>query len=351
MHPQLLTVITQATGLPPAQVTISLRPPIDHQSNRLYDLWADGKHFILKEFLKPAEWATAPQREFCALQKLQTLDVAPRPVFYDPNLGPLVVYRFMAGEMWNRRRPTPAELRQLAGLWLQINQLPTGDLWLSHGQERTWAEIDASFRQAFQDYYAWAVAEFPSGQRAAERCLQLLASRQQVGEEVLAMPAVLCFSRADSRFANIICRPDGRLGMVDWEDSGLRDPARDLADLLTHSNQEDLLTLDEWQAFLQPYLAARQAADPDLWRRTHLYLAGFPLFWLSILLPVGMRLAQAGKLAGSQANGLSINQRLQRYLARAAAWPKLEFGAELAEMEQLMFFPTTQSTKVPMLTR
>jgi thiamine kinase-like enzyme len=28
------------------------------------------------------------------------------------------------------------------------------------------------------------------------------------------------FCRADPRFANVITRPDGRLAMVDWEDSG-----------------------------------------------------------------------------------------------------------------------------------
>jgi aminoglycoside phosphotransferase (APT) family kinase protein len=254
-------------------------------------------------------------------------------------LGPLVVYRFMVGEMWNRRKPTPAELSQLAALWLQIHALPTADLWLSRGQERSWTEIARSFRHAFVLYRDWAAAEFPAGQRAALLCLQLLESRQALAQELLALPTVLCFSRADSRFANIIRRPDGRLGLVDWEDSGLRDPARDLADLLTHSNQEDLLTLAEWQPFLQPYLAAQQAIDPDLWRRTHLYLAAFPLFWLSIILPAGVKRAQAGKLAGWQANSLPINQRLRRYLARAMAWPRLESGAELEQLGDLPFFP------------
>lgn len=342
MHPQTLTIISQATGLPPEKVTITLRPPIDHQSNRLYDLWADGKHLILKEFLKPEEWADAPLREFCALQRLAALDIAPQPVFYDPTLGPLVVYRFMKGEMWDRRKPAPAELAQLAALWLQVNALPTEDLWLSHNQERSWTEIAAGFRQAFLGYHAWAAAEFPAGVRTAERCLQLLDSRHTIMQELLAMPVTLCFNRADSRFANVICRPDGRLGMVDWEDSGLRDPARDLADLLTHSNHEDLLTLDEWQPFLQPYLAAHHAADPDLWRRTQLYLAGFSLFWLSILLPAGVKRAQAGTLAGWQANSLPIHTRLRRYLARAVAWPKLEFGAELAEVKGLVFFPDSK---------
>jgi len=59
-----------------------------------------------------------------------------------------------------------------------------------------------------------------------------------------------CFCRSDARFANVIARPDGRVGLVDWEDSGLRDPARELADLLHHPNQEDLIDAEGWQPFL-----------------------------------------------------------------------------------------------------
>lgn len=339
MHPQLIPVLNQATGLPFERLVVKARPPIDHQSNQLYDVWLAGRHLIAKEFLKPEEWAEAPRREFDALSLLAPLDLAPQPLFYDPALAPIVVYEFMDGAMWNRYRPTPTELNQLAAYWLQLTRIPTAGMWLSHGQERSWPEITATFRQAFQNYHAWAVAEFPASERGAVLCLELLERQQSLGETLSALPTVLTFGRADSRFANVIRRPDGRLGMVDWEDSGLRDPARDLADLLTHTNQEDLLTYDAWQAFFQPYLAARQPEDPYLWPRTHLYLAGFSLFWLSLLLGIGVKRAQAGQLAGWQANGLPINQRLRRYLARALAWPQMEFAPELDKLADLQFFP------------
>jgi hypothetical protein len=333
-------VLNRATGLAFDQLVAIPRPPIDHQSNQLYDVWVAGRHLIVKEFLKSEEWSAAPRREFDALTLLAPLDLAPQPLFYDPTLAPIVVYEFMAGDMWDRHQPTPAELGQLADYWLQMTNVPTTGLWLSHGQERTWPEIEASFQRSFRSYQQWAQAEFPSGLWCAERCLHLLESRSVVGRELMAMPTVLTFGRADSRFANVIRRPSGRLGMVDWEDSGLRDPARDLADLLTHSNQEDLLTYEAWQPFLQPYLAARGSADPYLWQRTHLYLAGFSLFWLSLLLELGVKRARASKLAGWQANGLPINQRLRRYLARALAWPELTFTNELDKLADIDFFPS-----------
>lgn len=91
--------------------------------------------------------------------------------------------------------------------------------------------------------------------------------------------APLCFCRSDPPFANVIARPDGRVGLVDWEDSGLRDPACELADLLHHPNQEDLIGPDAWRPFLDRYLPSRRA-DAGFSERLRGYLAFFPVFWL-----------------------------------------------------------------------
>ncbi len=330
----LEVAITRAAHRPLSAVCLSPRLALDYQSNNLYDLFVDGRHWLVKEFLHVAEWEEAPRREFCALERLALLDLAPRPIFYDPALGPIVIYEFMPGVMWDRRHPSASELAQLADLWLKLNAQPTEGLWYSRNHTKNYDEFQAGLRASFQLYASWAWAEFPEAGRAAELCLELAAQRGKALRKLAERTPPVCFCRADPRFANVIARPDGRLGLVDWEDSGLRDPARDLADLLTHPNQEDLLSEQEWQAFLKPYLAARRRTDADIDERMQLYLGVFPLFWLSTLVRLGMKRASAGQLAGWTVNALPANQRLRRYLARA-----LGEDAASESSSDVMFFP------------
>lgn len=138
----------------------------------------------------------------------------------------------------------------------------------------------------------------------------------------------LCFCRSDPRFANVIARRGGGIGLVDWEDSGLRDPARQVADLLMHPNQEDLLDWQGWQPYVYVYMSGRRN-DPDCELRLQGYLALFPVFWLGILLADAMRRIAAGELQMWMINEMEPNTRLRRYLARApgVARPGPEHGA------------------------
>jgi aminoglycoside phosphotransferase (APT) family kinase protein len=245
----------------------------------------------------------------------------------------------MSGEMWDRRKPSAPKLTQLASLWLQINAVPPEGLWYSRGYDVALRDHGLRWRAILDEYAAWAETRFPSAVPQARAALALLAARQPVFAELAAQSPVLCFCRSDPRFSNVIARPGGRIGLVDWEDSGLRDPAVDLADVLTHGNQEDILTADEWQHFLRPYLAERGRLDPGLERRLSLYLALFPLFWLAILCRAGLRRAAEGKSFGWTANSLPINARLRRFLARAQSWPSGDFTLSLSSLDGAMFFP------------
>jgi aminoglycoside phosphotransferase (APT) family kinase protein len=342
-HETLHAFVQQVLGGRMANLRITSRPSLEYQSNQLYDLWADGRHLILKMFLKPEEQAVAPLREFRALELLADFDIAPQPIFYDPARGPVVIYEYMDGEMWDRYRPSVPELAQLAELWLKMNSMPTDKLWLSRGYDQDWDTNVTKIQGWFQTYAAWAADEFKPGERVADLSLELLARSRPVIQELSACEPLLCFCRADPRFANVIRRPDGRLGLIDWEDSGLRDPARDLADLLTHPNQEDLLTMPQWQAFLRPYLAARGQLDGQMAHRMQLYLAIFPLFWLALLLGQGVKLTRTQQTSGWMINSLPANVRLRNYLARALAWPALDFSEQLNTIANLDFFPSENS--------
>jgi thiamine kinase-like enzyme len=331
------TEIAQSIGLKSDSLRITLRKPLDFYTNRLYDLCSDGRHFIVKEYLVVKELEVAPLREYCSLQLLAPLDIAPQPVFYDPTVGPIVVYEYMDGEMWDRQPITSGHLQQLAEIWLSINTAPAG--WLARGAERRVHEVEDRFLQQLKRYRDWTIQEYPNGKQIAQSCLELLERRHPVFQELSDFTAQFCFCRADPRFANVIQRPDGRLGLVDWEDSGLRDPAKELADILTHPNQEDLANWDDWQAFVKPYLEYHNRADRTVTRRMQLYLVILPLFWFTGLIRQGMKLAASAELATWTVNGLPANERLSRYLARAIAWPEMDYHKALADLGAITFFP------------
>jgi thiamine kinase-like enzyme len=263
--------------------------------------------------------------------------------------GPLVLYEYLEGEMWGRRRPSAAELGQLANVWLQVSAISAEGLWLSRGYKGTLQQREAGFLALFQAYAAWAEMHFHPAMRALDLCFGLMERCRAVARELDECEPLLCFCKSDPRFANVIRRPDGRLGLVDWEDSGLRDPARDLADVMTHPYQEDLLALDDWQALLEPYLAVRGEIDLQLARRVQLYLAIYPVFWLATSIRTRLQATRSGRVSRERSHGMLLNDRLRRYLARGLAWPEPDFAEQLEALADVVFFPTFQPADLPRL--
>jgi len=331
------TEFSKAIKRKPTDLSVTLRKPLDIQSNCLYDIWVNEEHFIAKLYLKADELDSAPKREFQALTLLSPLNIAPQPIFYEPSIAPVVIYRYMEGEMWGRRRVSLTDLSKLMAVWLQVHSVPVD--WPARGYERSLQEVEDGFRQHFRDYLDWAALEFEPGQQAAEMILKLLEERTFVTQELADYSPVSRFCRSDPRFANVIQRPDGTLGMVDWEDSGLLDPARQLADFLTHPNQEDLIDWPTWQVFVNPYLTTLGEQDSIIERRLHLYLEIFPFFWLVIITKMAIKMASTGQLTDWNVNGLPVNDRLRRYLARAISWPELDYRNVLDNLEPIRFFP------------
>jgi aminoglycoside phosphotransferase (APT) family kinase protein len=321
------------------------RSRLDHQSHRLYDAWDGKRRLIVKEFVRADKLTLGPLREFRALEALRHLDLTPVPVLcaLEPGLlhvGPLVVYEFMDGEMWDRQPRTEADMVALADGWRRMNGLPTEGLWPSAGgalhELRAYV---ARFAETYNDYAAWAAAEFSEGGAVAEACLKELERGLSVAGHLESSPPVRCFCRSDPRFANVIARPDGRIGFVDWEDSGLHDPACDVADLLVHANQEDVVGEALWQVFLAHYVPSRAPVDGAFVDRVEWWKLLFYLRWIQKNMVTGLDRARGGRLAGWAINDRPPNWRLRRYLARARAWPNPDFSAHLAAAQAYEFFP------------
>lgn len=332
----------RVSGVSVDRIQVTVRAPLAHQSNRLYDIYFDQQHWIAKEYLNEDEFADAPRREYESLRLVASLDIAPTPIHYEPcsdYIRPIVLYHYMQGAMWDRRAPTESDLSRLAQVWLTMHQVEKNGLWLSRGQETSLGQALLRIKQKLHAYRDWAQQFYVSGIRAADWGLEILKKRETDLAVFSGMKQELVFSRADPRFANVIERTEGTLGYVDWEDAGLRDPARDLADMMIHPNQEDLVSENLWQAFFDPYYAEREKYDPQIKERTHLYYGGASLVWYAGLLDFGVRRASRGDLPGWQINGIPANQRLRRYLARCWAWPDGNLDDELETLSDFCFFP------------
>ncbi|MDQ6670134.1 MAG: aminoglycoside phosphotransferase family protein [Chloroflexota bacterium] len=336
MSPEVGEAIARATRLDVGALVIRRRTAMPHQANRLYDIWADDQHLIAKEYLSDIE-RDGPANEYRALHLVRHLDVAPRPVFFDPSVGRVVVYAFLEGEMWDRRVPSAAELEALAEVWVDVQALPIDGVWMARGQAQHRPTLVARLSAPIERYASWAASRDATRRKAADVCVKALERGLADGLTLIPEVAPLSFCRSDPRFANIIARPDGRIGLVDWEDSGLRDPARELADLMHHPNQEDLLDSEGWRPFLDRYLPTR-TVDHSFGERLRGYLALFPVFWLGMLLAEGMDRVESARLEGWLVNDLDPNLRLRRYIARGLAWPSLDPSDSLSDVADIAFF-------------
>jgi aminoglycoside phosphotransferase (APT) family kinase protein len=340
MEEAIAAAAARELGTSAASLRVALRPASTHQSNTLYDVWRDEQHLIAKEFTTrdPEEGA---RREFDSLQLLIPLDLAPRPISLiaaTEDHGPVVLYEYIEGVMWDRCSPEPGELRKLADAYIKIGELPREGLWVAANADIPLSYREVDFRKTFEGYGHWAKA-FPPAHLASELCIRALDRLHPNVVKLAAAWPPLRFCQTDARFANFVQRPNGSLAFIDWEDAGLRDPARQLADLMMHANQEDLVSHAEWASFLDPYYAALKPSDPDLPDRMHTALPLFALFWLGIIIGRNVERLKHGGPADSAVNELDVNLRLRRYLARALAWPDLNFSRRLDQLGDLQFFP------------
>ncbi|MEL7433294.1 MAG: aminoglycoside phosphotransferase family protein [Chloroflexota bacterium] len=306
-------------------IQIKKRPPLDIQSNALFDVYTGQHRWIAKVYLKEAEYDSAPLTEYRNLKRLAPHGLAPTPIAhfaYDGMHQPVVIYDYIDGEMVDRRPLTVAEMRDFAEMWVRLNRLPTDGLWHSRRWDEFLPERFAYWDSVYAEYIAWAKTHMPQAVEPVQEAYALYETHADTLATINphALPAdTLCHCHADPRFANLIQRPDGSFVYVDWEDGGLRDPAFVIGNMMVQPNQEDLLSKAHWDAFLDVYCAGMGYARIDFEARVNAYKIGTALLWFGGLLRFLAHKADNGEHVGFRINGMPANQRLRRYLARCMA--------------------------------
>lgn len=341
---EIAAVVTHALKLPPSDFRVRALAPLAHHSNHLYEARAGGVVYMVKEFRKLDELHDAPAREMFAMKALAPLDIAPWPVAHvrpgelGPGQWPVVVYRRMEGEMWDRRAPTPADMAALAQLWVTVSEVPIDGALPARGLTDAAGRLLDRLPNLLQRYANWARDRSPYCRPTAEALNEVGRRVEATAAELRGLPVREVYCRSDARFSNVIARPDGRLGMVDWEDCGVGDPAQFVADLRIGPNQEDLISDDAWRAFSGSLLRALGRRDPTLARRVALYELLALMLWLGLMVERVLADAVAGPVRPWVMNTMPANERGRRFLARALAWPEGDFEAALARVGEYRLF-------------
>ena len=237
--------------------------------------------------------------------------------------------------MWGRRRPS-ARRAAGAGRGLADGRLGlgTGGSGRPRYEPHGGGAVRRVPRQVPGVHRAWTEAAFPAGTAGGAALPRGAGSTLAPGPVSLTRCSEQGIRRDSLRplrraFANVIRRPDGRIGLVDWEDSGLGDPARDIVGSVSHPEPGGSARAGGVAGVPGAVPGGAGAARSDCClggssctgRSTR--CSGCPCCSRR-----GFGRAAGRHVGGWTINGLPANVRLRRYLARALAWPDQDFSRQ-----------------------
>jgi aminoglycoside phosphotransferase (APT) family kinase protein len=188
--------------------------------NQVYRVQGDSHDFVVKHFGTSSVPATLfpllPEDEARALQVLAGLGIAPDPVGFFPagkGCGPVLVYDFFEGEMWD------GEVEEAAALLTVLHHVETD------GFRRMPASPSEILADA--DRLPLPPEDDPAWRR-------VLAARPQVRHD--EGPHLRVMIHSDFSAGNMIAGPEG-IRCIDWQCPGMGDAAEDLWSFLSPAFQ------------------------------------------------------------------------------------------------------------------
>ena len=303
-------------------------------NNALYRVRVGGEVYACKFFVKDER--RRGDREWAAVNMLQSAGrrLAPEPVALandGPLPQPVIIYRWvnsvtLAGQSLSRQ-----DLIQLIGALNEVHRTPSSGnetllpAWHQPSSYQAYYEEVVGFYtrlRAWADEVGVPNADLPQWLAGLRNLLPLMEQTAGRAKDIVGQAGTdgvyhgTTLVRVDGNLENIVRDENGQIVFMDWECSGLGDPAFDLAEQRWHPRTLNI-SQQEWEAAMAAYLPAGD--DPGFAERLAVYSQLVPAWWVGRSVLHLLEAAGAGRTRRRLAPipgrmYRSVRKQLDRYL-------------------------------------
>ena len=288
--------------------------PVPSGNNLIFRVTRDVDDWAVKFTIRDAR--NRALREFNSLRLLEGLNlrVAPRPLYFDQEqyLLPVVVQTWIEGTPLNLPPEDDATWTNILLAYQTIHQV-TDKVIQERGLVLLPCGLVTERPEKALTGLAGFLTQIPIGEQP-RALIELLAEIEHLA--LPPIPVSSCLGHGDATVRNML-RTTGGVVLVDWEYSGLCDPAHELAKIMAHPHARDV-SEERWQWLAEHY--AQMAGDASFCQRIQVQYA-LALTWWCVRLVYGRSVLlqkPTRRLVGSAPEAeISSVENIERYLMRA----------------------------------
>lgn len=288
--------------------------PVPSGNNLIFRVTRDADDWAVKFTIRDER--NRAQREFSSLRLLESLNlqVAPRPLYFDQERYrlPVVVQTWIEGTPLKLPPEDDAIWTDILLAYHVVHQV-TDEVIQERGLAlRPCGLVTERPEKALTGLVEF-LAQIPIGEQP-RTLSELLAELERFALPLIQVSS--CLGHGDATVRNMLHTASGVV-LVDWEYSGLCDPAHEIAKIMTHPHAKDV-SEERWQWVAEHY--AQMVGDASFRQRIQVQYA-LALIWWCIRLVYGRSVLlqrPTRRLVGSAPEAeISSDENIERYLLRA----------------------------------
>lgn len=288
--------------------------PVPSGNNLIFRTTRDADDWAVKFAIRDER--DRAWREFSALRLLDSLDLcaAPRPIYFDQEQFrlPVVVQAWIVGTPLNTPPEDDATWTNILLTYYAIHQM-TVEAIRDRGMTLPQCGLATQWPVKAVEGLNEFLAQIPIGERPRPLS-DLLAELERFALPPIQVTSCLC--HGDATVRNMLQTTAG-IVLVDWEYSGLCDPAHEIAKIMAHPHAK-AVSEDRWQWFAERY--AQIAGDDSFYQRIQVQYT-LALIWWCVRLVYGRSVLlqrPTRRLVGSAPEAeISSVDNIEQYILRA----------------------------------